>query len=183
MTESDVIKLLQADTEFMEVAKSIAALNIPNWCIFSGFVRNKVWDHIHGNSSPTKSSDVDLAIYAPANEKLASTIYQRLKTSHPTYEWDISNLAFTHIENGDEPYTSLYDGLSKELDTIMSIGFSLDQAGQLAIASPHGIEDLINCTIRPTPIIYAHPERRQLIADRIAAKQMLAKWPLMQVVI
>ena len=51
MNETDIINLLRRDNEFMEVARGIDSQVPPDcsWCIFSGFVHNKVWDYIHGD--------------------------------------------------------------------------------------------------------------------------------------
>ena len=52
MDEADIINLLRRDNEFVEVARGINSQVPPDcsWCIFSGFVRNKIWSYIHGDT-------------------------------------------------------------------------------------------------------------------------------------
>ena len=185
MDEADIINLLRRDNEFMEVARGINSQVPPDcsWCIFSGFVRNKVWDYIHGNTTPTRASDIDVALYMPGDNTMAINVKQKLEELYPTYSWDVSNFAYSHTEHNDSPYVNLIDGLSKELETITSVGLTLRLDGSLVIIAPHDIGDLVKCIIRPTPIIYANPEKRQLIVDRISRKHMLEKWPKLQVII
>ena len=119
----------------------------------------------------------------PGDNTMAINVKQKLEELYPTYSWDVSNFAYSHTENNDSPYVNLIDGLNKELETITSVGLTLRSDGSLAIIAPHDISDLVKCIIRPTPIIYANPEKRQLIVDRISRKRMLEKWPKLQVII
>lgn len=81
MNETDIINLLRRDNEFMEVARGINS-QVPtdcSWCIFSGFVRNKMWDYIHGNTTTTRASDIDVALYMPGDNTMAINVKQKLE--------------------------------------------------------------------------------------------------------
>ena len=42
-------ELMFLDQQRMEMLKVVAGLALPDCCIAAGFVRNLVWDHLHGN--------------------------------------------------------------------------------------------------------------------------------------
>lgn len=51
---------LSSDPERMEALSIAARLELPDWCLAAGFLRNLVWDKLHGFSSATALNDIDL---------------------------------------------------------------------------------------------------------------------------
>lgn len=180
-TNEDIITVLATNESFVNLLELIESKVQYPWCVFGGQLRNIIWDYIHENTQPTQSKDVDVAIFAPNDKAVESSLQNALHSNMPAYGWDIENFAFSHIDNNDAPYSVLDDGLSKQLMTIMSIGVTLDSNGRLKLIAPLGIKDLTNCVVRPTPIVYNHPERILLITEKIEAKHWRKKWPLLQV--
>jgi hypothetical protein len=98
MTEQDIIDLIAGDEWMMDVLKTARSLGLPDWMIGAGFVRNKVWDYLHGYATKTKTaSDIDLIYFDTANvdedkDRLLSEELKR-KTG---MEWEVVNQAYTH---------------------------------------------------------------------------------------
>ncbi|MDB5162481.1 MAG: hypothetical protein JWO54_967 [Candidatus Saccharibacteria bacterium] len=180
-TAEDIVAVLAANESFVSFLKLIDSQVQHPWCVFGGQLRNIVWDHIHENTHPTQSKDIDVAIFAPDSKLLELSLQNILYSHIPAYHWDIENFAYSHNDNNDTPYSTLDEGLSKQLMTIMSIGATLDSGGNIRLIAPLGAEDLLTCTIRPTPIIYEHPERISMIIDKIEAKHWKQQWPLLQI--
>jgi len=68
MTESDILNLIKSDPWMMRMLNTAASMNLPDWLIGAGFVRSKVWDHLHGYTTESRPTDIDL-IYFDTEEK------------------------------------------------------------------------------------------------------------------
>ncbi|MGL4613057.1 MAG: nucleotidyltransferase family protein, partial [Shewanella sp.] len=51
-------------TLLAQVAECAALHPMPQWCIAAGFVRNLVWDRLHG-LAPMPLADIDVIYYCP----------------------------------------------------------------------------------------------------------------------
>jgi hypothetical protein len=62
-----IIRLIEQDNVRIKALKSVASLSLPQCYIAAGFIRNLVWDSLHGKQAPTPLNDVDV-IYYDASE-------------------------------------------------------------------------------------------------------------------
>jgi len=182
LTKLQIVRMIEDDPEMMGVLRAVASLDLPDWYVCAGFVRNKVWDYIHDNKQRTKPGDIDVMFFDRKDRALAAKAEARLRELNPELDWDVGNQAFSHEENNDRPYSSTEDALSKQPETVTALGVRL-QAGKVGLACPHGIDDLVSCTIRPTPIFYEHPDRKQIVVQRLYQKKLFEKWPKLKVII
>ena len=61
MTEQDILDLIAKDEWMMGVLRTARSLHLPDWMIGAGFVRNKVWDYLHGYENiEVPTADIDL---------------------------------------------------------------------------------------------------------------------------
>jgi hypothetical protein len=65
-SEADIAELIHADSWMMDVLRAAETLDLPDWWIGAGFLRNKVWDAIE-NKVSQPSRDVDLVYFNPAD--------------------------------------------------------------------------------------------------------------------
>ncbi len=175
MSNKDILTLIKDDPWMMDVLSRAEKLNLPDWIIGAGFVRNKVWNHLHGYTDQNiNRTDVDLVYFDPkgndyeADKKLA----QKLK-AETGIDWEIVNQQYAHTWNNLPPYKSTEDALSQWPETVTAIGVIL-RNGELQLIAPHGVEDLVNLIVRPTPMFL---DRADFIKGRVAKKQWLQKWP------
>lgn len=183
--EADVLALIAGDTGMMAVlaaATDVAAkLELPDCWIGAGFVRRKVWDHLHGYQTPTPLDDIDVLYFQPGN---LSQDYERraeaaLHEALPEQPWSAKNQARMHLRNGDEPYRDTTHAMHFWLETPTCIAVRLTGNGHLELAAPYGLDDLLAMVIRPTPAGY---RRAQDFRDRVAGKNWLQNWPKTQVI-
>jgi len=190
MTETDIINLIEKDSWMIEVLKTAKTLQLPDWWIGAGFVRSKVWDHLHHYSSPTALPDVDV-IYFDKNdfstgeadkETTSSEIKyeQKLKKILPEVSWSVTNQARMHLFHHHPPYQNSTQALSKWTETATCIAVSLDSHNRLILTCPHGISDLVNLILRPVPDSY---HDLNFFHQRITQKKWLEKWPKLKVVV
>jgi hypothetical protein len=176
MTEKDIINLIEKDEWMMKIIQKASILNLPDWIIGAGFVRNKVWDYLAGNKKlVVDTADIDLVYFAPNgnDEKADEELSEKLR-QETGVNWEVVNEFYAHKWNNLKPYTSTVDAISKWPETVTAIGVTFDRNNKLKLIAPYGIEDLINFVVRPTP---EFKNNVQKVKDRMANKKWKEKWP------
>lgn len=67
MKEEDIIELIRKDSWMMGVLHEAEKLNLPSWMIGAGFIRSKVWNHLHGIQG-CDATDIDLIYFDTAQK-------------------------------------------------------------------------------------------------------------------
>lgn len=137
--KSLLIDLIWADHAMVETLAAVHELALPDGWIAAGFVRNRVWDHLHGYAEPTPLNDIDVVYFDPAcleeavEKRFEATLRERL----PDRPWSVKNQARMALINGDPPYRSIADALEHWCETPTPIGVRLrDEARPAADARP-----------------------------------------------
>lgn len=180
MTEQDIINLVKEDEWMMNVLREAEKLNLPDWIIGAGFLRNKVWDALHGfKREVADTRDVDLAYFdgEVINRDADKTLSEKMGGVFGL-EWEIINQAYTHLwHRREKPYRSASEALGEWVETATCVAVTLRQ-GEPIIVAPHGIGDLVNLILRPSP---SHKQDLDTFYDRIKSKNWLQKWPNLRV--
>ncbi|MDB5266824.1 MAG: hypothetical protein JWN89_639 [Parcubacteria group bacterium] len=175
MTEKEILKLIQEDSWMMETLRKAESLNLKDWAIGAGFIRNKIWDHLHGYTEREwGSSDVDLVYFDEDDkgEEYDEKLSEKLKSETGT-NWEVVNEHHAHVWNKIPPYTSVEDAISKFPETVTAIGVRIRNE-EIELITPYGIEDNVSMIIRPTPIF---EDKMDKIRERVAKKGWMEKWP------
>ncbi|UQZ34476.1 hypothetical protein C2I18_13680 [Paenibacillus sp. PK3_47] len=177
--EEDIIRVVKEDAWMMSILAVVKELALPDSWVCAGFVRSKVWDVQHGFTARTPLPDIDVIYYDPddAREETEKIHEERLRRLYPSAPWSVKNQARMHKLNNLPPYSSAADGMSKFPETATALGLSLDSDGEVLLAAPHGVHDVIHLKLRPTPHFKANPQIRYIYEKRIAAKNWQAVWP------
>ena len=79
----------------MEQLRAVRRLALPDWCIAAGFVRNRVWDHLHGIAPPRAPPDIDVLYYdaADLSKESEAKHERRLGEMLPGLPWQVRNQA------------------------------------------------------------------------------------------
>ena len=179
MSEEDIVNLIKSDTWMMAVLKEAENLSLPDWMIGAGFLRNKVWDYLHGmKREVADTNDIDL-IYFDANNQSEETdrVLSQKMRGKLGLEWEIVNQAYTHKwHNRTEPYKNATEALGEWVETPTCVAVTLKN-GEPVVIAPHGIDDLVNLRVRPTPTADMPTFNR-----RYQSKKWLEKWPKLKIV-
>lgn len=181
MTEQDIATLVGSDAWMMRILKAAEELNLPDWWIGAGFLRNRVWDHLEG-IEPTPSRDIDLVYFNP-NDVAPETDWaydKAMSKSHPFAEWEIRNQARMHYVDGHQPFTSTAHGISHWVETATCVAVKL-QDGELQFLFCYGLDDLVNLIARPVKY-FQTPDKISTFHDRVQKKQWRERWPSLTVV-
>jgi hypothetical protein len=180
MTETDILNLIKNDKWMMGILRNAEELNLPDWVIGAGFVRNKVWDYLHGFNRPqVDTNDIDLIYFDPnGNDEEADDELSKKVSSETRVIWEIVNIKYSHEWDNIPPHKSVEDVLAHWPETASTVGVKIEN-GNLKIIAPYGINDLVDLIIRRSPRFEAGIER---VKERAEQKHWLEKWPKLKFV-
>ena len=170
----------------MRALAQVRALRLHAWCVGAGAVRNLVWDALHGHSTPSTLADVDVAWFdaddlAPERD---AALQARLREAAPDTPWEVTNQAGVHLwfeqhfGHAVAPLRSLEEAVASWPEYATAIGVWLDDADQLHLIAPHGLDDLFAMIVRRNPARVSVETYR----ERVASKRYAQRWPRVTVV-
>lgn len=174
---ASVIRILRGDTERWRLLGMVAELDLPDGWIAAGFVRNAIWDCLHGRPPQPLSDDVDVIWFDPdwPDEAVDRHFEEQLRLRDGSVRWSVKNQARMHARNGDEPYRSASDAMLYWPETATAIAARRIGTDDCEISCPHGLEELFSLTVRPAGRF--RDEKRRIFEGRIRAKGWLTRWP------
>lgn len=178
---SDIIALVERHGGMMRLLHAVQALGLPDCWIGGGFVRNAVWDVLHGRAVDCDTlNDVDVVHFDrmdahPARDR---AIEAELASRIPGIPWSVKNQARMHERNGQAPYLDTADAMSRWPETATAVGVRLSN-GRVELLAPHGVGDLLGMIVRPTPAFSARGDE---VLRRVGEKHWRARWPKLSIV-
>jgi uncharacterized protein len=174
-------ELIAADRSAMAILRAVRRLDLNDWAIGAGFVRNRVWDAVSRHDTPTVPGDTDVLYFDAADlrPETETMLEQRLCAVMPDVPpWSVTNQARMHLENGDRPYASTADALWFWLETPTCVAVRLEPDETVTVLAPHGLGDLFGLRVRPTP---NGRDKLEAYRARIRAKNWPARWPRVKI--
>lgn len=180
-SERDIIRAISRDEWMMGVIGAARSLDLPDWWICAGFVRSKIWDMLHGYGERTPLPDVDVVYFDPErkDEEYEKMYERRLQADRPDIPWSVKNQARMHAVNGNPPYTSAVDGISKFPESATALGVKMTAEGKLILTAPCGVEDALGMRVKPSPYFQTRPDLIEIYRRRVGEKNWRERWPLL----
>ncbi|MCG9647715.1 nucleotidyltransferase family protein [Vibrio brasiliensis] len=169
-----IIELVTQDTLRVSALQCAAKLDLPDWYLAAGFVRNLVWDQLHALPEPTPLNDVDMIYFDPSekDDEIYLTYEQQLTKMMPELNWQVRNQAKMHLRNGDRAYTSSLDAMSYWPEKETAVGIRLNQGQDYQCVAAFGYQSLFELKVTH------NPKRGKSVFDqRVATKGWLQRWP------
>ena len=156
--------------------RAVRALALPDWCIAAGFVRNRVWDHLHGIVPAREPVDIDVLYFdaGDLSKEREAEHERRLDGLLPGLPWQVRNQARMHVWKDLPPHRDTADAMTCWLETVTAVGVRLEVDDSLSVVAPLGTDDLLGLRCRPT--VFGRTRRHEYEA-RIAAKRWREMWP------
>jgi hypothetical protein len=164
-----------------DVLRAARGLGLTDCWVAAGFVRNAVWDLLHGYPAPTPLADIDVLFYldAPDSAYDEHALEARLAAALPQHRWQVRNQARMHHVNGFPPFRSSAHAMCHWVETPTAVGLALDRLDRLQIAAPLGVGDLLGLRMQPGPMF--RRERLPVYRERVRAKGWAETWPNLRV--
>ncbi|MGF1735765.1 nucleotidyltransferase family protein [Photobacterium satsumensis] len=169
---------LKQDENRRNALECVQLLNLPQCYLAAGFVRNLVWDHLHGYIEPTPLNDLDVVYFDPDEDdpSLYLAYERRLAKMLPGCQWQVRNQALMHHRNGDTPYLSTLDAMSYWPEKETAVGVRRNGFGEYEWIAAFGFESLLALYLTPNP-----KRPLSLFTERVNGKGWLEHWPKLQV--
>ncbi|PHV11368.1 hypothetical protein CSQ89_11380 [Chitinimonas sp. BJB300] len=173
--------MIYASPWLMQALYAARELNLSEWCIGAGAVRNLVWDVAHGwEPLPHQHSDIDLCYFNAGDirPERDTALQIMLQQKLPAFKWEVVNQAGVHSWFADyfgyaiPPFTNLSAAVASWPETATAVAVWLDENDGLHIIAPHGLTDLFDLWVRPSPGCNPAAYRA-----RVEAKQYALRWP------
>ena len=180
MDQTAVLQMLiSGDSLRLGALKAVAALHLPDCWIAAGFVRDAVWDHLHGYGVAEPAGDVDVIWFDAASPQaiVDRRIEQRLRSEMPTLRWSVKNQARMHLRNGDTPYTSVADAMRHWPETATAVAARLRPMDSIEVGAPYGLHDLFALRLRPTPRFLT--DKLPVFMGRVSSKRWIDRYPML----
>lgn len=176
-TKGDIIQVIKKDEYMMEVLETTEKLGLNDYWICAGFVRNKVWDVIFNVRSRTLYNDVDVVYFDAQDIRSESEkeFESYLKNWMPDTPFEVVNQARIYHNHPGIDVRCAEDGIKHFPETPTAVGVRLKH-GQLELTAPHGIYDLVNGIVQPTPY-FGQAKHIGTYHDRIKSKNWQHLWP------
>lgn len=184
--EQELQRILQSNAGLMSILRAARRVNLPDWYVGAGLIRNTVWDFRHGYAGKPSARDVDVAFFDPHDLSAAreTNAAQELGRLLPEVNWEPINQARVHLwyatDFGQEvePLRSTEEAISTWPETATCVGVRLLIDDTLQIYAPYGLDDLMNMVLRRNPKRVTVEQFRQ----RAREKRVREKWPRVSVV-
>lgn len=186
MSEEEILELVRHDGWMMKVLSAARDLDLPDWMIGAGFIRNKVWDALHGFSR-TPPSDIDFLYFDRTDPACAGSYIETTESEKELEKrlpdvgvpWSVVNQARMHMLKNSPPYTSSEDAISYWVETPTCIAIKLHADDSLSLIAPIGIEDLVGLAVRPNQryLDAIGPTGLERYRRRVTKKGWDKKWP------
>jgi len=173
-----LIALLAACPQRLELLRALREYGPPGAWIGAGFVRNAVWDHLHG-LAPGALADVDVLYFdARCLQAEADEAFERrLARACPQAPWSVRNQARMHLRNGEAPYADVADAMRHWPEICTAVAVRLADRG-LELLAPLGLDDLFELRVRPTEHFRGKPE---VYRQRLRGKAWTRRWPQLRI--
>ncbi|MBW4573830.1 MAG: nucleotidyltransferase family protein [Aphanothece sp. CMT-3BRIN-NPC111] len=161
------LQMILANSPVGTVLPAIAQLNLPDWWLAGGAVRNTVWRSLFAPNCELVINDFDVAFFDASGERSQElAAKEALTTQFPEYQFDVKNqYSFARWRAGRRPYSSSEDGVSDWLHTATAVGVRLSSQGQWQLFTPYGLSDLFDGLVRPTPAHSQNPDAQKKAAS------------------
>ena len=181
MLESKLKQYLLENDTIMNDLRLIRSLNLPQCYVGAGYIRNYIWDRLHGYDHRGTHNDIDVVYYdrEDATEERDVSLEQRLIEETGNSKWSVKNQARMHHINKDvAPYESTYDALSRWPEVVTAIGARLNHENEIEFCAPYGYEDLFQMIVRQSPLF----GDKATYLGRVHKKEWQKQWPLLTII-
>jgi uncharacterized protein len=151
--EDELIQIVESDKWMIKILKIVRNLDLNDCWVGAGFARNKIWDIKHGKKVRTKLNDIDVIYFdkSKLSKENDLQIENELNKLNLNLKWSVKNQARMHLRNGQNKYKNCNHAISFWPETATSIAIRLNSNNKVEHIAPHGLNDLFNLLVKPTP--------------------------------
>lgn len=163
----------------MNDLRIVRELGLPDGYVSAGYVRNYIWDRLHGYAERTPLNDIDVIYYdsVQLDEEAEKEYERRLKEMTGSGLWSCKNQARMHLRNGSAPYESVEHAISHWPENVTAIAIRLEEDDRLSWLCPYGLDNIFEFKVRRSPLF----EDEAYYQSRIRTKNWKQLWPRLEI--
>lgn len=174
-----LIQVLRASDPLREVVDRLSMLRLPDCVLGAGCIAQTVWNLDYGKPVGTGIADYDLVYFdedLSDEAENAARDHVRTVLGDLGITLDVKNQARVHLWYGKRfgyeirPYASAHDAIDTWPTTATAVGLQND-AGQLGVYAPFGLEDLFSGIVRANRVQITH----EIYASKV--QRWRSHWP------
>lgn len=173
--------IITSDEWMMQCLRAAASLQLNDWYIGAGFVRNKIWDVLHDIEPRTPLNDVDLVYFDREKTQDADdkAFEQQLLKIMPDVPWSVKNQAIIHKKFNQKPFNSSTHAISFWPEVPTCVGVRLNLSDEtLEFTAPHGLESIFEMQVSPTQ---GNNVPLSVYKQRVSSKGWQKIWPKLNI--
>nr|WP_235562793.1 nucleotidyltransferase family protein [Brevundimonas sp. Root1423] len=184
--ETRLALIVRANPDLMHVLRTVRALDLPDWRIFSGAVYQGVWNNATGRPVGYGIKDYDIGYFDPDTSWDAEDVFiKRVAAAFdPPFRdlVEVRNQARVHLWFRDrfgedyEALTGTDEALARFVAPAFAVGVRLEKDDAISVAAPFGLEDMFDMVLRP------NPRREPAKGWTRAVESARARWPELTVI-
>ncbi|MBG9211266.1 nucleotidyltransferase family protein [Mammaliicoccus sciuri] len=173
-----IYDLIKSDADMIYILEVVESLNLNDSWVSAGFIRNKIWDTIHGYTDKTPYNDVDVIFYNAdcLDESIEKRYEEQLRDIDSSIPWSVKNQARMHLKNDFNQYIDSKDAVDHYPEAPTAICARIKN-GKLEVHYNYSVLDLFNGIVSPTQYFNLESGRYDVYLDRINRKQWHKQWP------
>ena len=155
--------IVRAVPTLMRVLRTVRALDLPDWLVFSGAVYQPVLNHLTGRPADYGIRDYDLGYFDASDisyeaedaiiRRVAAALDPELRSVVEARNQARVHLWFEdHFGEAYTPLSCTAEALERFVSPMFAVGVRLDPADRLHVEAPFGLADLFALRLRPNPL-------------------------------
>lgn len=166
--------IISQEKWLMDILRTVRDLQLPDWYLAAGVIRNTAWDVLHGYKKRTPLNDIDIVYFDSRKKFQEKEIEKKLKKIYPQYSWEVVNQAFVHKTYAYKlPVKNSCEAIAHFIEVPTCVGVRLEKDDSLTVCAPHGLRDLFSFRVVPIPV----SGNLKTYRERMKKKQWKKIWP------
>ena len=180
----EFLEIIKGQDWLMSALRAVREVDLPDWYIAAGAIRNTIWNHLHAFPTTFHQKDIDVAYFDKndINGVKEHLFKEALPRKEERFTWDVVNQVrahtFKHSPTTGRQVRSTADSIRYWSETSTCIGVRLEKDDSFTICAPYGLKDLMTLVVRPI-----HPPFQilSLYQERVQAKNWGYFWPKLKI--
>ena len=134
-------RIMMADPGRWAVLDIVRSLDLTDCWVGAGFVRDAVWDNLHGRVPGELTAEIDVIWFGSGNSNAAEdrALEAELHTMRSDMNWSVKNQGRMNQRNGDADYRSAMDAMRFWPEAATAVAVRRSDQDRCEIAAPFGL--------------------------------------------
>ncbi len=169
------IEILKDDPMAAAAIEASLAVNLPNWCIIGGLVRDLVWGRVLDRAVVPR--DIDLIYFDRTDSSKETDLEIESEIQNRSgLPFRVKNQARMHLRNSELHYSGVADAMTKFPTTVSAVGITSNASHEPIMFSIFGYGSLFRPVFQITPH-FLEKQRQSDFFQYLDRNRLRERWP------